>query len=37
MTAYRAISWLAWVPNLVLAELYIRGLPRFPRSAVAAP
>lgn len=24
MTAYRAISWLAWVPNLVVAELYLR-------------
>jgi uncharacterized membrane protein len=35
MTAYRAISWLAWVPNLLLAELYIRGLPRRRRPAVA--
>ena len=26
MTAYRAISWLAWVPNLVVAELYLRGM-----------
>jgi uncharacterized membrane protein len=34
MEAYRAISWLAWVPNLMLAELYIRGLPRR-RAAVA--
>jgi uncharacterized membrane protein len=25
MMAYRAISWLAWVPNLVAAELYLRG------------
>ncbi|MBS0363368.1 MAG: DUF2306 domain-containing protein [Proteobacteria bacterium] len=24
MTAYRAISWLAWVPNLIVAELYLR-------------
>jgi hypothetical protein len=32
--AYRAISWLAWVPNLMLAELYLRGLPR--RTEVAA-
>ncbi len=23
--AYRAISFLAWVPNLLLAELYLRG------------
>lgn len=22
--AYRAIAWLAWVPNLVVAELYLR-------------
>jgi hypothetical protein len=22
--AYRAIAWLAWVPNLILAELYLR-------------
>jgi uncharacterized membrane protein len=28
MTAYRAISWLAWVPNLILAELYLRSPPR---------
>jgi uncharacterized membrane protein len=36
MTAYRAISWLAWVPNLMLAELYIRGLPRRPPALVAS-
>ncbi len=24
MESYRAISWLAWVPNLLLAELYLR-------------
>ena len=23
--AYSAISWLAWVPNLLLAEVYLRG------------
>jgi uncharacterized membrane protein len=30
MVAYRAIAWLAWVPNLLLAELYLRsaGAPR---------
>ncbi|HZZ67046.1 MAG TPA: DUF2306 domain-containing protein [Phenylobacterium sp.] len=28
MTAYRAISWLAWVPNLIVAELYLRSPPR---------
>ncbi len=33
---YRAISFLAWVPNLVLAETYLRGA--FARSKdVAAP
>jgi uncharacterized membrane protein len=35
MAAYRAISWLAWVPNLMLAELYVRGLPRRRRAAAA--
>ncbi|HWF01948.1 MAG TPA: DUF2306 domain-containing protein [Caulobacteraceae bacterium] len=24
VTAYQVISWLAWVPNLILAEIYIR-------------
>ena len=23
LTAYRAIAWLAWVPNLIVAELYL--------------
>jgi len=33
---YRAVSFLAWVPNLILAELYIRGAFRAPqRPAVA--
>jgi uncharacterized membrane protein len=27
LMAYRAIAWLAWVPNLMLAELYLRGAP----------
>jgi len=37
MTAYRAISWLAWVPNLIVAELYVRGVfrPRRPTAAMA--
>jgi uncharacterized membrane protein len=35
LTAYRAIAWLAWIPNLALAELYVRGLPRR-RPEVAA-
>ena len=35
MTAYRAISWLAWVPNLLLAELYLRW-PAGRRPATAA-
>ena len=30
--AYRAISFLAWVPNLILAELYLRGALPWPRS-----
>jgi len=32
---YRAISFLAWVPNLILAELYLRGAfaSIFPQSA----
>lgn len=31
---YRAISFLAWVPNLILAELYLRGaFARAPRLA----
>ncbi|MFL5298586.1 MAG: DUF2306 domain-containing protein [Phenylobacterium sp.] len=34
LASYRAISWLAWVPNLILAELYLRGLPGR-RAAVA--
>ncbi len=25
MDGYRASSWLAWVPNLIVAELYLRG------------
>jgi uncharacterized membrane protein len=36
MTAYRAISWLAWVPNLIVAELYLRqGAWRKPKAAMA--
>jgi uncharacterized membrane protein len=35
MAAYRAISWLAWVPNLVLAELYVRGGRAVRRAAIA--
>jgi hypothetical protein len=37
LASYRAISWLAWVPNLALAELYLRGLPLRRRSAPALP
>jgi uncharacterized membrane protein len=33
---YRAISWLCWVPNLVVAELYLaRGRARIVRPAAA--
>ena len=31
---YRAISYLCWIPNLILAELYIRGV--FARHSVSA-
>jgi len=35
---YRADSWLAWVPNLIMAELYLRGmLTGRPRSGAGAP
>ena len=35
--AYRAIAWLAWVPNLVVAELYLRrGARPASRSLAAA-
>lgn len=30
LDGYRAVSFLAWVPNLILAELYIRGAFRSP-------
>ena len=34
---YRIIAWLAWVPNLIVAEAWIRSHPRFrPRRKVAA-
>lgn len=33
VAAYRVISWLCWVPNLVVAELIIRSL--YPKRAVA--
>ena len=37
LTIYRATAWISWIPNLLLAELYLRGLPRRHRAAVAAP
>jgi uncharacterized membrane protein len=36
LDAYRAIAWLAWVPNLIVAELFIATL-RKPRRAAPAP
>jgi len=30
--AYRAIAWLAWVPNLLVAELYLRRSHRRPTA-----
>jgi hypothetical protein len=37
LMAYRATAWLAWVPNLILAELYVRGGFSNRRAAVAVP
>lgn len=34
LDGYRAISFLAWIPNLIVAELYIRGV--FRKSAAGA-
>jgi hypothetical protein len=34
MTAYVAIAWLCWVPNLLVAEWFLR---RRPRRPVLAP
>jgi len=38
LPAYRAIAWLAWVPNLIVAELWIasRRKPRRPKVTPAA-
>jgi uncharacterized membrane protein len=36
LPAYRAIAWLAWVPNLVIAEIWI-AMRRRPRRPKAAP
>ncbi|MFT3724784.1 MAG: DUF2306 domain-containing protein [Hyphomonadaceae bacterium] len=35
LDAYRAIAWLAWVPNLIVAELFIASLPRLKRRKAA--
>lgn len=37
LTAYRIIAWAAWVPNLIVAELFIMTLrkPRRPKVAAA--
>ncbi len=37
LASYQAIAWLAWVPNLILAELYIRGqfAQRRPAAAIS--
>jgi uncharacterized membrane protein len=34
-TAYTAVAWLSWVPNLIAVELYIAGKKARKRSAVA--
>jgi uncharacterized membrane protein len=36
LDGYRAVSFLAWVPNLILAELYIRGAFRARQAPFAA-
>lgn len=36
LDAYRAISFLCWVPNLVVAELYLRGSVRGPRPSTSS-
>ncbi|HEV7691255.1 MAG TPA: DUF2306 domain-containing protein [Hyphomonadaceae bacterium] len=36
LDAYRAIAWLAWVPNLIVAELFIATL-RKPKKRAMAP
>jgi len=36
LDAYRAIAWLAWVPNLIVAELFIATL-RKPRRPKVTP
>lgn len=33
--SYRWIAWLAWVPNLIIAELWIASRPRFRRRRAA--
>jgi len=36
MDGYRAVSFLSWVPNLILAEIYLRGGFERPRTVRAA-
>jgi uncharacterized membrane protein len=36
LTAYVAIAWLCWVPNLLVAEWFLRSRPRGPVRATAA-
>lgn len=35
VTAYTAVAWLSWVPNLIAVELYISGKKTKNKSAVA--
>ncbi|MGA2950983.1 MAG: DUF2306 domain-containing protein [Caulobacteraceae bacterium] len=37
MDSFRVTSFLAWVPNLILAELYLRGAFDRPRTSATAP
>lgn len=36
LDGYRAISWLCWVPNLIVAELYLRRIPVLRPAVVKA-
>jgi uncharacterized membrane protein len=37
LVAYRAIAWLAWVPNIILAELYLSRSRPFATAASKVP
>ena len=37
LPAYRIIAWAAWVPNLIIAEIWLRSRPSLRLRAKAAP